>query len=542
MASPYTIQSESRQLLERLLNDPKLSVPNEVKEAAERVEFSGYANPWLPVPVKFSESISAISAFVGASAAAVAKDRYGIEQDIRVNTDHASVLLFGFFLPHIAGESIMTASKAILENLAEVDKNNLFKPIHRASTNQYKTKDGRYYHVHGSMNATVIMDMFKIAEQDVTLEEAKQIYADKVAQYDAEELDQLENEVYRQAGTICYTPEEFFATEHGKIAAQEPIASIKELPAPQKAWPSPAAGSEFRPLHGIRVVDMSRAVAAPMVSKILAALGADVIKVSCPSLPDTGIAMVDVNAGKRDVNIDLKTEEGKTLFRKIIKDADVLVDGYRPHAIEKLGFHSKTLRELNPSLIYVREDCYGYNGPWAHRSGWQQIADCTVGLALMTGEFLGLKEPIQPLLPNADYQTGVLGSGLVIQALMKRTKAPVTFDIDLSLCHYNIWLYRVGVYTPEQQASIRALHPEFKPRHTTDLPEIAGMLMESLKTARPGIFKTPGFYEEISGKEWGEERLINVIGAPFSLTESTLGFLVPSGRRGWSNANPTWVV
>lgn len=110
------------------------------------------------------------------------------------------------------------------------------------------------------------------------------------------------------------------------------------------------------------------------------------------------MTLVDVNAGKRDVSIDLKTEEGKALFRTIIRDADVLVDGYRPHAIEKLGFASKSLRDLNPSLIYVREDCYGYNGPWAHRSGWQQIADCTVGLAMMTGEFLGLNEPIQPLL------------------------------------------------------------------------------------------------------------------------------------------------
>lgn len=143
---------------------------------------------------------------------------------------------------------------------------------------------------------------------------------------------------------------------------------------------------------------MSRAVAAPTVSKVLAALGADVIKVSCPSLPDTGIALIDVNAGKRDVSIDLKTEEGKTLFRTIIKDADVVVDGYRPHAIQKLGFGPGTLRELNPSLIHVREDCYGYNGPWAHRSGWQQIADCTTGLAMMMGEFLGLKEPVQPLL------------------------------------------------------------------------------------------------------------------------------------------------
>lgn len=64
------------------------------------------------------------------------------------------------------------------------------------------------------MNAKILMKMFNIPEQDVTVEEAKKIYADKVAQYDAQDLDHLENEVHRQAGTICYTPEEFFNTEH----------------------------------------------------------------------------------------------------------------------------------------------------------------------------------------------------------------------------------------------------------------------------------------------------------------------------------------
>lgn len=93
----------------------------------------------------------------------------------------------------------------------------MLKPIHRGGTNQYKTKDGRYYHTHGSMNAKPLMAMFDIPEQDVTIEDAKKIWADKVAQYDAEELDQLENEVHRQAGTICYTPGEFFNTEHVSV-------------------------------------------------------------------------------------------------------------------------------------------------------------------------------------------------------------------------------------------------------------------------------------------------------------------------------------
>ncbi|KAM0226821.1 hypothetical protein ACHAP5_012306 [Fusarium lateritium] len=308
------------------------------------------------------------------------------------------------------------------------------------------------------MNAGPVMKILGIPERDVTLDEAKQIYADKVAQWNAEDLDYAENEEYRQAGWICYSPEEFLATEHGKIESKEPIATITELEAPRKPWPSVSRGG-YRPLAGIQVIDFARAVAAPAVSKILAALGADVIKVSCSSLPDTGLTLVDINAGKRDVNIDLKTPEGKEAFSKLVRDADVLVDGFRPYALEKLGFHSKSLRDLRPSLIYIREDCYGWSGPWAHRSGWQQIADSLVGLAVQEGQWLGLDEPVQPLLPNSDYQTGVLGSALVIQALLKRTKANVTFNIDVSLVHYNLWLSRAGPYDAEQQKALRDLHP-----------------------------------------------------------------------------------
>lgn len=146
------------------------------------------------------------------------------------------------------------------------------------------------------------------------------------------------------------------------------------------------------------MLDASRAVAAPAISKVLAGLGADVLKISGPTLPDTAICMIDVNAGKRDIFIDLKTEKGMDKFRSLVKDADVFVDGFRPNALAKLGINSDSLRELNGSLIHVRECCYGYEGPWAHRSGWQQIADALVGLTIVQGKFLGLNEPVQPLL------------------------------------------------------------------------------------------------------------------------------------------------
>lgn len=181
--------------------------------------------------------------------------------------------------------------------------------------------------------------------------------------------------------------------------SKQPLVNITTLKGPRKDWPVASNNSEYRPLTGIKVIDLSRAVAAPAISKLLALLGAEVIRVSCQAHADVALMMVDLNAGKRDVCIDLKTEDGRRVFESIVRDADVLIDGFRPNAIAKLGFNSSTLRKISPSLIYVRENCYGWHGPWAHRSGWQQIADAVVGLAIEQGAFLGLRnEPVMPLL------------------------------------------------------------------------------------------------------------------------------------------------
>lgn len=323
-----------------------------------------------------------------------------------------------------------------------------------------------------------------------------------------------------------------------------------------------AKSEGFRPLEGIRVIDMSRAVAAPMVSKILAALGADVIKISSPTLPDVWLCLPEVNASKRDVSINLKTEDGKAALRKMLKDADVVIDGYRPNALAKLGFDVASVREINPSIIFVREACYGFNGPWAHRSGWQQIADCVTGIAVLMGRWLGLgDEAVQPILretalsllkpcirltrmcpsANADYETGVLGAGLVVNALKLRATSDVTFNIDLSLVHYDIWLYRNGVYDAEQQKVLREKHSDMHLRYNNDLLEVYTAAQAAVEKLRPGILMTPDYYTKIPGKEWGEERDISITAPPFDLSVSTIGFKVPSGRRGWSNNNPDWL-
>lgn len=145
------------------------------------------------------------------------------------------------------------------------------------------------------------------------------------------------------------------------------------------AAPLPVAESK-RLLSGVKVLELCRIIAGPIVTRILAEYGADVLKVTGPGLSDVPFFQVDGNMGKHAADLDLKTPEGRRQFEALVEEADVVVDGYRPHAIEKLGygpdFLSRLARKRGKGFVYVNVNCFGYEGPWAHRPGWQQIADC----------------------------------------------------------------------------------------------------------------------------------------------------------------------
>lgn len=143
--------------------------------------------------------------------------------------------------------------------------------------------------------------------------------------------------------------------------------------------PFPDAGDN-RVLSGIKVLELCRIIAGPVITRILAEYGADVLKITSPNLSDVPFFQVDGNMGKHAADLDLKTDEGRKKFEELLADADVVVDGYRPGALEKLGYGRTRLTELaetrGKGIVYVQENCFGHEGEWADRPGWQQIADC----------------------------------------------------------------------------------------------------------------------------------------------------------------------
>ncbi|KAJ4178459.1 hypothetical protein NW755_013174 [Fusarium falciforme] len=539
--SRYSIFSESARILNQvLLSDPKLDLPPSFAEAAKKVEFvGGDDQPFVLTPLKITESCASLTALVATAANVVAAERYGIPyQGVQVNTDVATLFLESVLLPTIGGKPF-TQHPQMIKELAKMDIHQNMKPIKFYATNIYRTKDGRWFHLHGSMNAGPTMGMLGVDDADVTPQEAIEIYAKKVASWESEDIEETANNKFDQAGVVCRTPEEFFSSEHGNIMAQEPLWNKTPISAPMQPWPRPKSRDGYKPLAGIRVIDFSRVIAAPAVSKLLAALGADVLRVSCDKLPEYPATMPDLQTGKRDTNLDLKTETGKKAFSELVRGADVLIDGYRPGALERLGFDSGSLRGLNPSLIYLRENCYGFKGPLAGRSGWQQISDCLVGLSWLQGEFLGLDEPVVPLLPNSDYQTGLVGAVAVIDALLARAKDNVTFDLEISLTQYNIWYYRLGTYSEEQQQQLRNRDTHFNPRHYDEMGTLVGKTHKSLEKVRPDLFTHPEYFWSMSGKDYGIDEDLRILAPAFTFESSDIAWEIPTGRRGRSK--PEWL-
>jgi crotonobetainyl-CoA:carnitine CoA-transferase CaiB-like acyl-CoA transferase len=144
--------------------------------------------------------------------------------------------------------------------------------------------------------------------------------------------------------------------------------------------PLPEGDNKNRPLSGIKVLELCRIIAGPVITRILGEYGADVLKITSPKLSDVPFFQVDGNMGKHAADLDLKTLEGKAKFEELLADVDIVVDGYRPGTFDRLGYGPNALSDLaakrGKGIIYVNENCFGFDGEWANRPGWQQIADC----------------------------------------------------------------------------------------------------------------------------------------------------------------------
>ncbi|CEJ54257.1 Putative CAIB/BAIF family enzyme [Penicillium brasilianum] len=501
---PYSPLVETSRIFSNLCaQSERLNLPPQVQTNKDRVSFSSIHNEiYFPIPFKETETLAALKGIEGSVAAAVADLRFGAQpRDVRVSLEGATAFGCQAYMAKIDGLSKLDPN--VKSKLKDTDllaaQSNGYR---RMSANLYKTKiPGEYYHIHGSLEATTTLNMIGLEghRPDLTdYEEIIKVIEEKVQKYTVPELEKM-NKENRQAGVPALKYEDFIKTPHGKLNVQEPAWKLDKLPGdlPPTPFPSSQPGSK-RILEGVKVLEMCRIIAGPTVTRILAEYGADVLKITSPNLSDVPFFQVDGNMGKHAADLDLKTEAGRQEFEKLVADADVIVDGYRPGALEKLGYGPQAMAALaekrGKGIVYVNENCFGYEGEWAGRAGWQQIADCVTGVAWAQGQFMGLDNPVVPPFPISDYGTGCMGAIAALSGLYHRAKTGGSYHGKASLMHYDLLLFAVGQYPSEVQEKLRAAQPAdfFKLRHCDSVDRISSTVLRGMQTRFPHLYIPSG--------------------------------------------------
>lgn len=185
------------------------------------------------------------------------------------------------------------------------------------------------------------------------------------------------------------------------------------------------------PLDGLRVLDLTRVLAGPVASRFLAGFGAHVLRIDPPHWNEPA-AEAEVNLGKTCAGLDLHNAGDRAQFETLLKQADLLLHGYRPGALEGLGYGSETRHKLNPGLIDVSLSAYGRSGPWGGRRGFDSLVQMSCGIASEGQRISGTDAPLPLPVQALDHGTGYLIAATALRALAKRAEGQI-LSAELSL-------------------------------------------------------------------------------------------------------------
>ena len=423
---------------------------------------------YLPLPV--ASTFAAILGSVSVTMALVARDRTGAGQRIEVPMYNA----------------MFSAMGRHLVKLHNFETPDLFMLPRMIMARQYECADGRWVQNHGMYQRFVGQFLEASGRQEwldelmasygqpldpaagaMWLERFQSVFRERTAK-------EWEDAINASGGacTICKTIDEWLVHEHaiaanmvvdiddaehgpmkqpgvqvrlrgtpGAIQGRAPVLgehtvevlaklNAGKSPAPQ---PAPTTGNSgvMSVLEGVRVLDLAIVLAGPTCGRTLGEFGADVIKIDDPSRPYDAAGNVDVNRGKRSIQLDLKSERGKEVFWKLVDSADVVVENNRKGAMERMGLGYDEVSRRKPTIVYASLNAFGYDGPWSQRPGWEQLAQATSGIQVRRGG----RDAAPKLLPYPmnDYGTGLLGAYAVALALHERNRTGKGQSVDSGL-------------------------------------------------------------------------------------------------------------
>ncbi|KAH8678325.1 CoA-transferase family III domain-containing protein [Xylariales sp. PMI_506] len=490
-----------------------------------KVQFVGEEFPVIPGPIKAVSVAAALHAMAGVLADEILTIR-GVENKdrrITVNTTHAAFWVGSIATAYVGGEDVVSLVKTrkLGSLIPDWEQGWVDTPLKYRTTGIYPTADPDvWYSLHGSMDAAPVLESIGLDPSTPagSNEEAAEIIASHTRRLSPETLE-FNNLLNGLCGSVCFTPKQWNESQMGKSLAAHPFINVKPqpqaIPTPPVAFP-PLDPNDKRPLAGVRVVEMTRVIAGPQIGTILASFGAEVIRVNAPHLRDINVMQLTLNAGKRTIALDMRKPEDAAALRALVADADVFVQGFRINKMPKFGLGLNDLLrvagERGRGIVYVSENCYGPDGYYAERPGWQQIADTAAGSAYVTGRSLGLPdgEAVLPSLPISDMTTGVIGAVGALQALRDRATKGGSYAVHASLTAVNTFALKpeVGLYQPAVVAECaqRFRWAEMRAQH--HVLDLLVTVMDGWKRVLGAhLEEGSGWFQSFEGSAFGGERL-----------------------------------
>jgi crotonobetainyl-CoA:carnitine CoA-transferase CaiB-like acyl-CoA transferase len=372
------------------------------------------ADPVLKTPYRVGTAGAASLAATGIAAAELWKLRGGRDQRVAVDLGAAAASLKSTAYLKIDGRP----PKALWDPFS------LFYPV----------KEGRWvrFHTNYPHHRAAALSVLGVGDD---VEAAKKAAA-------AWEGLALEEAIHGAGGcaALVRSAGEWAAHPHSAAVAGQPLLEIERI-GDAPPMPLPKAG---RPLSGVRVLDLTRVLAGPTAAKTLAEHGADVLKITAAHLPDSGEIDIDTGIGKLSAQLDLREKADVETLRKLVAEADVFSQSYRPGALAARGFSLEELVKLRPGIVHVSLSAWGWTGPWKERRGFDSIVQCVSGMTDVQG---GGKPQLLPC-SAIDYVSGYLMAFGAMVALARRAQEGGSWRVRVGLARVGKWIVDQGMVEP----------------------------------------------------------------------------------------------
>lgn len=405
MSSPQTHGREALAALWRLAaGDPA---------ALSDVDLTG-ADPVLPSSFRVGTAAQATIAAAGLAAAEVWRVKTGRRQRVAVDMRHAAIEFRSERYLRVDGQ----APAALWDAVAGI----------------YRTADDHHVRLHTNFphhRDRVVALLGCEATRDA-------VQAALLA-WDRSAFERAANDA---GGVVAAmrTPAEWAAHPQGQAVAGLPVLTIEQI---GEAAPRPLPDGT-RPLFGIRVLDLTRIIAGPVAGRALAAHGADVMRIAAPGLPFIDWLVKDTGRGKLSAYADITTADGRDRLRRLLADADIFLQGFRPGAIAAQGFAPDDAASIRPGIVYVSLSAYGHQGPWASRRGFDSLVQTASGFNHEEGRAAGLAGPKELPCQALDHASGYLLAFGAMMARLRQSQSGGSWLVRVSLAQTGRWLWNLG--------------------------------------------------------------------------------------------------